>query len=92
MKFANKLMLAVTLLGVGGATISAVQYKTGDNVAHADTPVRRYYEYRRIRGRLYYRSVLKGYANGVGWVYGQRWPLDFNWYVTSCFSFDLSRS
>ena len=71
MKFANKLtakaMLAVALLGVGGATISAVQHKTGDNVAHADTPVRRYYEYRRIRGRLYYRSVLKGYANGVGW-------------------------
>ena len=63
MKFANKLtakaMLAVALLGVGGATISAVQHKTGDNVAHADTPVRRYYEYRRIRGRLYYRSVLK---------------------------------
>ena len=69
MKFANKLMLAVTLLGVGGATISAVQHKTGDNVAHADTPVRRYYEYRRIRGRLYYRSVLEGYASGVGWVY-----------------------
>lgn len=47
MKFANKLtakaMLAVALLGVGGATISAVQHKTGDNVAHADTPVRRYY-------------------------------------------------
>ena len=64
MKFANKLttkaMLAVALLGVGGATISAIQHKTGDNVAHADTPVRRYYEYRRIRGRLYYRSVLKG--------------------------------
>ncbi len=58
MKFANKLMLAVTLLGVG----------------HADTPVRRYYEYRRIRGRLYYRSVLKGYANGVGWVYDSVGP------------------
>lgn len=82
MKFANKLttkamlkaMLAVTLLGVGGATISAVQYKTGDNVAHADTPVRRYYEYRRIGGRLYYRSVLKGYANNVGWVYDSVGP------------------
>ena len=40
MKFANKLtakaMLAVALLGVGGATISAIQHKTGDNVAHAD--------------------------------------------------------
>lgn len=78
MKFANKLtakaMLAVALLGVGGATISAVQHKTGDNVAHADTPVRRYYEYRQIRGRLYYRSVLKGYANGVGWVYDSVGP------------------
>lgn len=40
----------------------------------ADTPVRRYYEYRRIRGRLYYRSVLKGYANGVGWVYDSVGP------------------
>ncbi len=74
MKFANKLMLAVTLLGVGGATISAVQHKTGDNVAHADTPERRYYEYRRISGSLYYRSVLKGYANGVGWVYDSVGP------------------
>ena len=74
MKFANKLMLAVTLLGVGGATISAVQHKTGYNVAHADTPVRRYYEYRRIRGRLQYRSVVKGYANGVGWVYDSVGP------------------
>ena len=78
MKFANKLtakaMLAVALLGVGGATISAVQHKTGDNVAHADTPVRRYYEYRRICGRLYYRSVLKGYANNVGWVYDSVGP------------------
>ena len=56
MKFANKLatkaMLAAALLGVSGATISAIQHKTGDNVAHADTPVRRYYEYRRIGGRL----------------------------------------
>jgi len=77
MKFAKlttKAMLAVTLLGVGGATISAIQHKTGDNVAHADTPVRRYYEYRRIRGRLYYRSVLKGYANNVGWVYDSVGP------------------
>lgn len=58
MKFANKLtakaMLAVALLGVGGATISAIQHKIG--------------------GRLYYRSVLKGYANNVGWVYDSVGP------------------
>ncbi len=81
MKFANKLttkaMLAVALLGVGGATIEAVSTANGSNVASASSGVYRTWEYMRVGRRIYRRSVLKGYAKNVGWVYDSvgQWTL-----------------
>ena len=80
-KTITKVMLGVALLGVGGATIEAVSNAKGDNVASASSGVYRTWEYMRVGRRIYRRSVLKGYARNVGWVYDRVGPWQFYRYA-----------
>lgn len=73
-KTVTKIMLGVALLGVGGATIEAVSTAEGSNVASASSNVYRTYEYKHVGRYVYRRSVLKGYARNVGWVYDSVGP------------------
>ena len=73
-KTITKVMLGVALLGVGGATIEAVNTANGSNVASANDGVYRTYEYKYVGRYIYRRSVLKGYARNVGWVYDSVGP------------------
>lgn len=73
-KTITKVMLGVALLGVGGATIEAVSSSNGSNVASASSNVYRTYEYKHVGRYVYRRSVLKGYARNVGWVYDSVGP------------------
>jgi hypothetical protein len=73
-KTITKVMLGVALLGVGGATIEAVSTAEGSNVASASSDVFRTYEYKHVGRYVYRRSVLKGYARNVGWVYDSVGP------------------
>lgn len=73
-KTITKVMLGVALLGVGGATIEAVSSANGSNVASASSDVFRTYEYKHVGRYVYRRSVLKGYARNVGWVYDSVGP------------------
>lgn len=73
-KTITKVMLGVALLGVGGATIEAVSTAEGSNVASASSGVYRTYEYKHVGRYVYRRSVLKGYARNVGWVYDSVGP------------------
>lgn len=73
-KTITKVMLGVALLGVGGATIEAVSTVEGSNVASASSDVFRTYEYKHVGRYVYRRSVLKGYARNVGWVYDSVGP------------------
>ncbi|MEE0615912.1 MAG: hypothetical protein UCP83_01370 [Intestinibacter bartlettii] len=80
-KTITKVMLGVALLGVGGATIEAVSSSNGSNVASASSGVYRTWEYMRVGRRIYRRSVLKGYAKNVGWVYDSVGPWQFYRYA-----------
>lgn len=73
-KTITKVMLGVALLSVGGATIEAVSTAEGSNVASASSDVFRTYEYKHVGRYVYRRSVLKGYARNVGWVYDSVGP------------------
>lgn len=73
-KTVTKIMLGVALLGVSGATIEAVSSANGSNVASASSDVFRTYEYKHVGRYVYRRSVLKGYARNVGWVYDSVGP------------------
>lgn len=73
-KTVTKIMLGVALLSVGGATIEAVSSANGSNVASASSDVFRTYEYKHVGRYVYRRSVLKGYARNVGWVYDSVGP------------------
>ena len=73
-KTITKVMLGVALLSVGGATIEAVITAEGSNVASASSDVFRTYEYKHVGRYVYRRSVLKGYARNVGWVYDSVGP------------------
>lgn len=74
-KFATKAMLAVALLGAGGAIVETVSHVSGQDTASAASyPVTRQWEYKRVGRRIYCRSVLKGYSPNVGWVYDSVGP------------------